>query len=142
MCVLRLRGAVLIESLCLLKRLGLFGAGRPCINPLPGRHPLFHFFNHVLDRETSESAETVWPSLISKGTIIRTGVLLLALLNQVLTLLGYCPLGIADGQIETLVSTLWTIGAAVWGFWKNNSFTKEAIESDKVLQTLKKKKSL
>ncbi len=74
---------------------------------------------------------------ISAGTIARTAVLLLTLINQVLTILGYCPLGIEDGQLELLISTAWTIGAAVWGFWKNNSFTSAAQAGDNVMKGLK-----
>ena len=74
---------------------------------------------------------------ISKGTIIRTVILALALLNQVLAIFGISPLNIADDDISTVISTAWTIIAAVIAWWKNNSFTDAAIRADKFLHDLK-----
>ena len=75
---------------------------------------------------------------IKKETIIRTVVLALALINQVLTAFGVSVIPIGDDQITELLSLVFTIGASVWAWWKNNSFTKNAIEADKVLEQLKK----
>ena len=75
---------------------------------------------------------------IKKETIIRTVVLALALINQVLTAFGISVIPIDDAQITELLSLAFTIGASVWAWWKNNSFTKNAIEADKVLEQLKK----
>lgn len=74
---------------------------------------------------------------ITKGTLARTIILALALINQVLSVCGVAVLPIEDGQIETLVSTAWTVAAAVAAWWKNNSFTKAAIEADHVLKEKK-----
>ena len=74
----------------------------------------------------------------SKGTLIRTVLLLLALTNQMLTIAGYSPLPFGDAQVELLISTVWTVAAAIAGWWKNNSFTPEAMEVDKILRKLKK----
>ena len=74
---------------------------------------------------------------ISKGTIIRTVILALALINQVLAIFGISPLNIADDDISTVISTAWTIIAAVIAWWKNNSFTDAAIRADKFLHDLK-----
>lgn len=74
---------------------------------------------------------------ISKGTIIRTVILALALINQVLAIFGVSPLNIADDDISTVISTAWTIIAAVIAWWKNNSFTDAAIRADKFLHDLK-----
>lgn len=76
---------------------------------------------------------------IKKETIIRTVVLALALINQLLTAFGISVIPIDDAQITELLSLVFTIGASVWAWWKNNSFTKNAIEADKVLDTLKVK---
>lgn len=75
---------------------------------------------------------------IKKETIIRTIVLALALLNQILSASGRSILPISDAQVETLVSTGATVLAAVWSWWKNNSFTKDAIAADKYLEMLRK----
>ena len=76
---------------------------------------------------------------IKKETIIRTVILAIALINQILTALGYSVIPIDDEQITELLSLVFTIGASVWAWWKNNSFTKNAIEADKVLDTLNAK---
>ncbi len=74
---------------------------------------------------------------ISKGTLIRTIILALALINQVLAMLGISPLNIADDDISTIISTAWTIIAAVIAWWKNNSFTDAAIKADDFMHELK-----
>lgn len=79
---------------------------------------------------------------ISAGTIARTIVLVLALINQVLTATGHAVLPIDDEQINTLVSTAWTVIAALVAYWKNNSVTPAAIEADKVKQEIKSGKSV
>lgn len=79
---------------------------------------------------------------ISAGTIARTIVLVLALINQVLTATGHAVLPIDDEQINTLVSTAWTVIAALVAYWKNNSITPAAIEADKVKQEIKSGKSV
>lgn len=73
----------------------------------------------------------------SAGTITRTIVLALALINQLLMVFGYNVIDISDETINTLISTIFTIIAALMAFWKNNSFTKEAIEADEVMKKLK-----
>lgn len=77
--------------------------------------------------------------LVKKDTIIRTIVLVLALVNQILTSTGHSVLPISDDQVSEFISLGFTIGASVWAWWKNNSFTKNAIEADKVLENLKNK---
>lgn len=74
---------------------------------------------------------------ITSGTIARTIVLALALINQLLTVSGHSVIPIEDEQINTLVSTLWTVAAAVVAWWKNQSFTPQAQEADKVMKELK-----
>ena len=74
---------------------------------------------------------------VTTGTIARTIVLILALANQVLAMCGKQVLNIADDDIYQVISLLFTIGEAVWGWWKNNSFTQEAIKADEVMTELK-----
>jgi SPP1 family holin len=74
---------------------------------------------------------------ISKGTIIRTACLVLAIINNGLALFGKSPLPIDDEILTQVVSFLFTTGAALAAWWKNNSFTPEAIEADQVLHGLK-----
>lgn len=72
-------------------------------------------------------------------TIVRTIVLAVTLLNQVLTVLGKNPLPFAEDELYAMLTTAATIAATVWAWWKNNSFTPEAIEADEYLAELKTK---
>ena len=69
--------------------------------------------------------------------IIRLAVLVLALLNQTLTMLGWHPLPFSDEQIYEGVSATVTVIVSVWVWWKNNSITKEAQVADDYMKKLK-----
>ena len=75
-------------------------------------------------------------SKVTAGAVARTIVLLVALLNQILAMSGKQAVSIADNDIYQTVS-LFTIGASVWAWWKNNSFTPNAVKADEVLKQLK-----
>jgi SPP1 family holin len=51
---------------------------------------------------------------------------------------GMSPLPFEEDEITEMLSYLFTAIAAIWSWWKNNSFTKNAIEADEVLAQLKK----
>ena len=74
---------------------------------------------------------------ITKLTIVRTALLLLGLINMILTVMGKSPLPISDQQLSDFISCTWVIVAAVWAWWKNNSFTKPAIKADEYLDLLR-----
>ena len=76
---------------------------------------------------------------ITAGTIARTAVLLLALTNQMLSAMGKSPLPIESTTVEQLVTAGITTISALVAWWKNNSFTKEAIAADKEYDRLKAK---
>lgn len=67
---------------------------------------------------------------IEPATIARTAVLIFALLNQVLTMARKNPLPFAEEDVYTAVTGILTVGAALWAWWKNNSFTQPALEAD------------
>ena len=75
---------------------------------------------------------------VSAGTIARTAVLALALVNQVLSACGKPLLPIQSDQLEQLVTAGITTAAALVSWWKNNSFTTEAIRADEEYERLKK----
>ena len=75
---------------------------------------------------------------IAPATIARTAAL--ALTNQVLSATGHAMLPIESAQLEQLVSTGLTVAAALISWWKNNSFTPEAIEADDYFWKLKEHK--
>ena len=70
-------------------------------------------------------------------TIIRTILLVVALVNQALTASGKNPLPFAEETIYELLTILFTVGASGWAWWKNNSVTKEAIAADEFMRELK-----
>lgn len=74
---------------------------------------------------------------IKKDTIIRTIVLVVALVNNCLTMAGYNPLPFENEEIADGLSMVFTAAAALWAWWKNNSFTKNALAADEYLNQLK-----
>lgn len=77
---------------------------------------------------------------IKPATIARTAVLALALANQVLSVAGLSPLPIDSATLEPWVTTGLTTAAALWAWWKNNSFTPEAIRADDLMKEMKEMK--
>lgn len=74
---------------------------------------------------------------IKASTIARTAVLALALANQILSAAGKSPLPIDSAALEPWVTAGLTTAAAVWAWWKNNSFTPEAIRADELMKEMK-----
>ena len=73
----------------------------------------------------------------SKETIIRTILLLITLVNQVLTVSGKNPLPFSEDEAYTVLSTVAAIAVTLWAWWKNNSFTKAAVTADSYMKELK-----
>ena len=48
-------------------------------------------------------------------------------------------LPIDNAQLEQMISAGFTVGAALAAWWKNNSFTPEAIEADAFMARMKKR---
>ena len=76
-------------------------------------------------------------SKVSKGTIIRTVLLVMALVNQILAMAGYSALPFEDETISELIGTLFVMITAAMAWWKNNSFTDAAIRADEKLKEYK-----
>lgn len=74
---------------------------------------------------------------VSSGTIARTIILALALTNQILTATGHNVINIAEEDVNTLISAIFTIVTAIVAWWKNNSFTQSALEADTYMKELK-----
>lgn len=74
---------------------------------------------------------------VKASTLIRTVVLVLALVNNGLAMAGKSPLPIEDAQIELILSEIITVCASLWNWWKNNSFTRAAIKADQYMAELK-----
>lgn len=83
---------------------------------------------------------------ISKGTIIRTIVLLITLVNSVLMMFGKQLLPIGENEVEGAVNAVYAaisavavVIASLVTWWKNNSFTKAAIAADKRKKELQRR---
>lgn len=79
---------------------------------------------------------------ISTGTIVRTVLLVVAIVNNCLSLFGKSPLPIKDADVEAFVSLGFTVVTALVAWWKNNSFTEAALKGDAVMRQLKERKKV
>lgn len=77
---------------------------------------------------------------VKAETIIRTIILIIALANQALAIMGKQAIPVTEDEVYQLVTLLITIGAALWSWWKNNSFTLPAIKADEYLEKLRREK--
>lgn len=76
---------------------------------------------------------------VSTSTIARTIVLVIALINQALAIMGKGTIDIADDTIYQLCSLAATVVTSIVTWWKNNSFTQAAIEGDVAKNKAKEK---
>ena len=77
----------------------------------------------------------------SAGTVARLICLVLSTLNQaVLIKTGQSFLPVESKELEDALSTIFFAVSAGWAYWKNNSWTKEAIEADDTKHLNKKNK--
>lgn len=74
---------------------------------------------------------------VKVDTIVRTIVLVIALANQILAIASKDAFPVTEDQVYQGVTLIATVGASVWAWWKNNSFTKQAIKADETLAKLK-----
>lgn len=74
---------------------------------------------------------------ITKGTITRSILLFIVVLNMLLKKMGLNPLNINQGTAEYFVETVFEILVIAVSFWKNNSFSKNALKADEFLRALK-----
>lgn len=74
---------------------------------------------------------------MTKGTVIRTVLLVLALVNQVLAAFGLSPLPLENETVTALISLGFTVVTALVAWWKNNSFTQKAQAADAYLAALR-----
>lgn len=74
---------------------------------------------------------------ISKETIIRTVLLIAALVNMVLNAFGKNTLPFTDDEISEIISVVFMAVTSIAAWWKNNSFTEKAIKADAYLKELK-----
>ena len=71
------------------------------------------------------------------GTITRTILIIIALINQGLVIAGKNQLPFEDDQITQVISFGFTTVTALIAWWKNNNFSREAKEAQHYLDALK-----
>lgn len=74
---------------------------------------------------------------ITKGTLVRTIMLIIVLINMILKHLGIELINVDENAVLEIVETLIEIAVIVVSFWKNNSFTDKAIKADEFLKQLR-----
>lgn len=70
--------------------------------------------------------------------IIRLVVLGILLLNQVFVTFGFDPIPYGEQEVYEGVSSVATVAAAIWAWWKNNNVSDEAKESQRELDEKKR----
>lgn len=75
--------------------------------------------------------------MAKKDTVIRTILLALALVNQILTSTGHGVLPISDEAVTEGISLGFTVVTALAAWWKNNSFTRAAVQADERMREMK-----
>lgn len=75
---------------------------------------------------------------ITAGTIARTIILALAIVNRILVASGKPAIEIGDDMITEFISDAFVIVMAIITWWKNNSFTLPALKGDELMRKLKK----
>ncbi|MDA7025062.1 phage holin [Bacillus sp. CLL-7-23] len=76
-----------------------------------------------------------------KGTVVRTVLLFIALINQTLMMFGKGALPISEDQVNTLADTLYLVGSTVFtiitsivAWYKNNYVTEKGKKQKEVLK--------
>ncbi|MEC0315610.1 phage holin [Bacillus subtilis] len=76
-----------------------------------------------------------------KGTVIRTVLLLIALINQTMLMFGKTPLDITEDQVNQLTDALYTAGSLIFtigttavAWFKNNYVTTRGHQQKTVLK--------
>lgn len=73
---------------------------------------------------------------VTPETWARTIVLFIALINQILAIMGKGQIEIAESDIYQICSLVFTVISTIWAWWKNNSFSLSAQDGDKVMKAL------
>lgn len=71
---------------------------------------------------------------MDKGTLIRSVVLFVALVNQTLVIFGKSPLPIDSELLEQFVAVTFTIVSSLIAWFKNNYITEKGKQQRKMLE--------
>ncbi len=74
---------------------------------------------------------------VSKSTIVRAILIVLVIVNIILERNGIDVIPCDEYTVLMFVETAIEVAIIIIGFWKNNSFSKNAIKADEFLKDLK-----
>lgn len=74
---------------------------------------------------------------ISKGTIVRTVMLAIVILNMILQHFGFDLINVSESQVLAFVEMLIELAVIIVAWWKNNSFSEKARQADAYLKELR-----
>ncbi|NMC56166.1 MAG: hypothetical protein GYA50_02950 [Eubacteriaceae bacterium] len=74
---------------------------------------------------------------ITKGTLIRTAVLAIVIINTILKQMGLDLINVTESQIGDFIEMLISVATIIVAWWENNSVSQNAIRADMFLQQLK-----
>ena len=75
---------------------------------------------------------------VKKSTVVRTILFGVVLINFILKSMGKNVIDIDEGTVYSFVEMVVSVAILILGFWKNNSYTKNATKADKYLEELKR----
>ena len=86
----------------------------------------------VTRKAESSSADALQESVTpDRETILRSVTLAAVLVNQLIAASGRAPLPYTEEEFYQGLSAVVTVAVSLWTWWKNNSFTAEAIRADR-----------
>lgn len=79
---------------------------------------------------------------VSANTVARVIMLFISIFNEMALSFGWYTINVTDDDVTKVVSFAFMVIMALWCAWKNNSFTKPAIQSDQIMKAEKEGKEV
>lgn len=73
------------------------------------------------------------------GTITRTAVMIIGIVNLILNATGHSTLPFTTSEVSNAISVIFSVIATILVWWKNNSFTAPAKQADIWMKEMKAK---
>lgn len=74
---------------------------------------------------------------ISKGTIVRTVMIAIVIINMILKKFGLGIINADENTVASIVETVIEVGAIIAAWWYNNSFSNAAKKADRFFKAVK-----
>lgn len=71
---------------------------------------------------------------MDKGSVVRTILLVIALINQVLVMFDLSPIPFSNEELEMGISTIFTAVVSLIAWWKNNYISKTGRKQKEVIK--------